>query len=73
MSACSQQKRHKNNILERCFSVFIVDLEEVFEISSQLTFTCSNSAIEILEKVAKTCSKLTIKAPERVLGKCSLG
>ena len=33
--------------------------------STQLTFTCSNSAIETLKKRCGICSKLTIKTLER--------
>ena len=36
-----------------------------FLVFTQLTFTCSESTIEILEKRCEICSKLTMKIPER--------
>ena len=50
---------------EGVHSLVRLSMKIYFKITTQLTFTYSNSTIETHKRMCEICSKLTIKTPER--------
>ena len=55
---------------EAVHSLVRLSMKIYFKITTQLTFTYSNSTIETHKRMCEICSKLTIKTPELCQQRC---